>query len=34
MAHWFDQREVQNVLHWTPLVSVEAGLQRLAASFK
>ena len=33
MAHWFDQREVQSVLQWTPLVSVEAGLLRLAASF-
>jgi hypothetical protein len=33
MAHWFDQREVQSVLQWTPLVSVEAGTLRLAASF-
>lgn len=34
MAHWFDQREVHRVLQWTPLVSVEAGLSQLAASFR
>jgi hypothetical protein len=33
MAHWFDQREVQSVLQWQPVVSVETGLLRLAAAF-
>lgn len=29
-AHWFDQRHTQDVLHWTPQVSIEEGLQKLA----
>jgi nucleoside-diphosphate-sugar epimerase len=33
VAHWFDQREVQRVLHWTPRVSVDDGLERLAQWF-
>jgi nucleoside-diphosphate-sugar epimerase len=30
-AHWFDQRETREVLAWTPAVSIEEGMQRLAA---
>ena len=33
VAHWFDQRETQRVLRWSPRVSVEEGMKRLAASF-
>lgn len=33
LAHWFDQREVQRVLDWTPRVRVEEGLARLADWF-
>lgn len=32
VAHWFDQRETQRVLTWAPRVSVDEGLERLAAS--
>lgn len=31
-AHWFDQRHTRDVLDWTPRVSLDEGLQRLAAS--
>jgi nucleoside-diphosphate-sugar epimerase len=31
-AHWFDQREIREALQWTPSVSIDEGLQRLAAS--
>ena len=34
VAHWFDQREVQSVLEWTPKVSVNEGLARLAQWFE
>jgi nucleoside-diphosphate-sugar epimerase len=34
VAHWFDQREVQRVLDWTPRVSVDEGLRRLAQWFR
>jgi nucleoside-diphosphate-sugar epimerase len=34
VAHWFDQRETQRVLDWTPRVSVDEGLARLAAWFR
>ncbi|MFC9442728.1 MULTISPECIES: NAD(P)-dependent oxidoreductase [Brevibacterium] len=30
-AHWFDQRRTQEVLGWTPRVSIEEGLDLLAA---
>lgn len=29
-AHWFDQRHTREVLGWTPRVSIDEGLQRLA----
>ena len=32
VAHTFDQRDTQRVLHWTPTVTVDDGLARLAAS--
>ncbi|PQZ92278.1 nucleoside-diphosphate sugar epimerase [Arthrobacter sp. MYb227] len=32
-AHWFDQRETQEVLDWVPEVSIEEGLNRLAAHY-
>lgn len=34
LAHWFDQREVQAALGWTPRVSVAEGLIRLTRWFK
>lgn len=33
LAHWFDQRDVHRVLHWTPRVSVDEGLARLTQWF-
>jgi nucleoside-diphosphate-sugar epimerase len=30
LAHWFDQREVQAALRWSPVISVREGLERLA----
>lgn len=32
-AHWFDQRRVRETLGWSPQVSIDEGLARLAASF-
>jgi 2-alkyl-3-oxoalkanoate reductase len=29
-AHWFDQRETRNFLNWTPAVSLDEGLAKLA----
>ena len=29
-AHWFDQRETRELLDWTPAVSIDEGLARLA----
>lgn len=29
-AHWFDQRRTREALHWTPRVSIDEGLARLA----
>ncbi|MBW4094859.1 MAG: NAD-dependent epimerase/dehydratase family protein [Acidobacteria bacterium] len=29
-AHWFDQRATREVLHWTPAVSLDEGMRRLA----
>jgi 2-alkyl-3-oxoalkanoate reductase len=31
-AHWFDQRETRQALRWRPLVSLDEGFRRLAAS--
>lgn len=31
-AHWFDQRRTREVLAWTPRVSLDEGLERLAAA--
>lgn len=33
-AHWFDQRRTQEVLGWTPRVSVEEGLEKLAQHYR
>jgi nucleoside-diphosphate-sugar epimerase len=32
-AHWFDQRATRRDLDWSPTVSIDAGLQRLAAHY-
>lgn len=32
-AHWFDQRETQELLNWTPAVSLDEGLARLAEHY-
>ena len=32
-AHWFDQRETREVLDWTPQVSLDEGMARLAAHY-
>ena len=31
-AHWFDQRRTRRELGWTPSVSIDEGLERLAAA--
>ncbi|POH71962.1 NAD-dependent epimerase/dehydratase family protein [Arthrobacter glacialis] len=33
-AHWFDQRHTQAVLDWTPAVSLDEGLAKLAAHYR
>ena len=33
-AHWFDQRETRVVLQWTPAISLDEGLERLAAAYR
>lgn len=33
-AHWFDQRHTQAVLDWTPSVSLDQGLARLATYYR
>lgn len=33
-AHWFDQRRTREVLDWTPRVSVDEGLERLADHYR
>ena len=33
-AHWFDQRETQELLAWTPAVSIDEGLERLADYYR
>jgi len=32
-AHWFDQRETRDLLDWTPAVSLDDGLARLAVHY-
>ncbi|KAD4007171.1 NAD-dependent epimerase/dehydratase family protein [Arthrobacter yangruifuii] len=32
-SHWFDQRETREVLDWTPEVSIEEGMSRLARHY-
>jgi nucleoside-diphosphate-sugar epimerase len=32
-AHWFDQRETRRALAWSPSVTIDEGLRRLAASY-
>jgi nucleoside-diphosphate-sugar epimerase len=32
-AHWFDQRDTRRDLEWSPTVSIDEGLRRLAASY-
>ena len=32
-AHWFDQRETRELLNWTPAVSLDEGLARLAGHY-
>lgn len=32
-AHWFDQRRTQEALQWTPSVSLDEGIARLAAHY-
>jgi nucleoside-diphosphate-sugar epimerase len=32
-AHWFDQRETRELLNWTPAVSIDEGLARLAEHY-
>lgn len=33
-AHWYDQRETRELLDWTPAVSLDEGLARLAEHFR
>jgi 2-alkyl-3-oxoalkanoate reductase len=33
-AHWFDQRETRELLDWTPAVSLDDGLARLAEHYR
>jgi nucleoside-diphosphate-sugar epimerase len=32
-AHWFDQRRTRELLAWSPRISLDEGLRRLAASY-
>jgi len=32
-AHWFDQRDTRRALAWSPSVTIDEGLRRLAASY-
>lgn len=32
-AHWFDQRDTRTALNWSPSVTIDEGLRRLAASY-
>ena len=33
-AHWFDQRRTREALRWTPAVSIDEGLERLATHYR
>lgn len=33
ISHWFDIRETQELLHWTPRISLDEGFNRLTESF-
>ncbi len=33
LAHWYDQRQTRELLDWTPEVSIDEGLARLAAHY-
>jgi nucleoside-diphosphate-sugar epimerase len=33
-AHWFDQRDTRDSLQWAPAVSIDEGLERLAAHYR
>lgn len=33
-AHWFDQRATQEILDWKPEVTIDEGLQKLAAHYR
>jgi nucleoside-diphosphate-sugar epimerase len=33
LAHWYDQRQTTELLGWTPEVSIDEGLERLAAHY-
>lgn len=33
-AHWFDQRETRRLLNWTPAVSLDEGLAKLAEHYR
>ncbi len=33
-AHWFDQRRTREALRWTPAVSIDEGLERLAEHYR
>ncbi|WP_043445812.1 NAD-dependent epimerase/dehydratase family protein [Arthrobacter sp. L77] len=33
-AHWFDQRHTRSVLDWSPSVSIDEGLERLATYYR
>lgn len=33
-AHWFDQRRTRELLEWTPSVSIDEGMERLAAYYR
>lgn len=33
-AHWFDQRDTRAAFQWTPAVSIDEGLERLAAHYR
>ena len=32
-AHWFDQRETRRALAWSPSVSIDEGIRRLASAY-
>lgn len=33
-AHWFDQKETRELLDWTPSVTIDQGMERLAQHYK